>query len=177
MGFLMSRRSFMHSRKGRGRPQTNKRNFFNEHSWLLLWKIARQVEDKEVSAEDLLAAGWLRVTRYADKDTLKFSARNIVREMYREKTALQQRPASVFLPPCDSFSYNPKDVLEEKDEFDYLLTGLDARSQRILRLKFINDLDYKEISGLVGVCSERIHQIIKDSLKRIRRRIVERNKE
>lgn len=77
-----------------------------------------------------------------------------------------------FLEWDDSLSQSTEmdPILESKDESAALLDELKPREQEILKLRYLDELEYEEIASRLNETTSNIRQIVSRSLKFLRRR-------
>ncbi len=61
--------------------------------------------------------------------------------------------------------------VEGENDFDSLTSGLAPQARKVLYLYYAKDLTIKEVAKEIGLSATRIHQIIQESLERLRNRL------
>ena len=84
------------------------------------------------------------------------------------------RPLPDSTDPPDVAAADPHDQLEQTDETRRILaalSGLPAAQQETLRLRFQEELSYKQISAVTGHSVSHVGVLIHDGIRTIRRRL------
>ena len=104
------------------------------------------------------------VLKYAQKEILKRQ-----REMSLEliKTDISDNTSLSF-----SFGNNIEELFEDS-KLAGIISELPAQKKRILKLKYVDNYNSKEIAQIVGKSDSRIRNIINDTLKEIRKKYEE----
>ena len=84
----------------------------------------------------------------------------------------RNREIKDFLEWDDSLSQSTSSppILEEREESQALLNELKPREQEVLRLRYLDELEYDEIAEKLQESASNIRQIVSRSLKLLRRR-------
>ncbi len=83
----------------------------------------------------------------------------------------EEAPASEWIGEEDS-GY---ELVEGKAALEAALPGLDERERTVLRLRFVEDLTQSQIAERIGFSQMHVSRILRDTLRRIREQIEERD--
>ena len=67
------------------------------------------------------------------------------------------------------------ELVEGKAALEAALPGLDERERTVLRLRFVDDLTQSQIAERIGFSQMHVSRILRDTLRRIREEIEERD--
>jgi RNA polymerase sigma-B factor len=59
-------------------------------------------------------------------------------------------------------------AVDERDELDAALAGLDDRERQVLRLRYMDELSQPEIAERIGVSQSYVSRLLRTSLARLR---------
>lgn len=112
---------------------------------------------------------------------IKKTIKNTVIKYAQKEIVKRQREMSLELIKTDisdntslSFSFgNNIEELFEDSKLAGIISELPEQKKRILKLKYVDNYNSKEIAQIVGKSDSRIRNIINDSLKEIRKKYEE----
>ena len=124
-------------------------------------------------ADDVLQIVFLQVFRKKHLYDPKYKGLAWIYVITRsELKDYRNREIKDFLEWDDSLSQSTEmdPILESKDESAVLLDELKPREQEILKLRYLDELEYEEIASRLNESTSNIRQIVSRSLKFLRRR-------
>ncbi|MGE9746001.1 RNA polymerase sigma factor [Bdellovibrio bacteriovorus] len=136
---------------------------------VLSYALKRRLSQER--AEDLLQIVFLQIYRKKHLYDPKHSALAWIYVITRsELKDYRNREIKDFLEWDDSLSQTSESspILEQKDEAEALLQDLKPREQEILRLRYLDEMEYNEIAALLQESESNIRQIVSRSLKFLR---------
>jgi RNA polymerase sigma-70 factor (ECF subfamily) len=139
------------------------------------WRITGDLE----SARDVVQETFLRLCRQdldAIDDHLPAWLFRVCRNRALDvrKKERPMRPLPDTADPPDAAAADPHEQLERTDGTARILTalsGLPATQQEALRLRFQEELSYKQISAVTGHSVSHVGVLIHDGIRTIRRRL------
>ena len=146
----------------RGRPITNRANYFTGHHWRLLWKLANQITAQfpQFEAAELVNVGWLLMARrYESAVGISHYVKVVMYRHVRAEitwTSKQQPTNGMVLDKYTLQKMN--DDIDTRDELRGLLRDLTNREITI-SLKSASGWRNIEIAKELGFCPERIRQL------------------
>lgn len=124
-------------------------------------------------ADDLLQIVFLQVFRKKHLYDVKHSALAWIYVITRsELKDYRNREIKDFLEWDDSLSQSEPSppILEQKEESQVLLDNLKLREKEVLKMRYLDELEYEEIAEKLHESTSNIRQIVSRSLKLLRRR-------
>ncbi len=70
--------------------------------------------------------------------------------------------------PAQRAGVDPSLAVATKDETEVILASLPERTQRIFRAHFMDGLNFRELAPQFGIQSSRAHQIVTETIKKLR---------
>jgi RNA polymerase sigma factor (sigma-70 family) len=160
-----------------GRPERIRRATLDHQGRLIAfaWRITGDLE----SARDVVQDTFLRLCRQdldAIGDHLPAWLFRVCRNRALDvrKKERPMRPLPDTEDPPDFAAAGPHEQLEQTDGTRRILTalaGLPATQQEALRLRFQEELSYKQISAVTGHSVSHVGVLIHDGIRSIRRRL------
>jgi RNA polymerase sigma factor (sigma-70 family) len=160
-----------------GRPERIRRAIEAHQARLIAfaWRITGDLE----SARDVVQDTFLRLCRQ-DLDAIDDHlpawlfrvCRNRALDVRKKERPMRPLPDTV--DPPDIVGAGPHDQLEQTDGTRRILaalSGLPAAQQEALRLRFQEELSYKQISAVTGHSVSHVGVLIHDGIRNIRRRL------
>ncbi len=99
--------------------------------------------------------------------------RNRALDLIRKESRITEIDFMDELPSPDPSPMRPLEQAEEKEELLQMLSRLSPQQQEVVRLKFLSDLSYQEISEITGMTPNLIGVLIHNGLRNLRNRILE----
>lgn len=159
---------------------------------LSLHKWAHHFENEKYEHWELINAVWemgrvqkLHINLASMR--IKFDMIEYMRKEENFKRRKKDEANGVFVPKTASLNFLIAEDVEfietiegyrdtykfhTEDYFDWIIKGFDRREKLVIKLYFIGGFTLAEIGKVVGVTDSRIYQVLINSLKRIRVRLV-----
>lgn len=103
---------------------------------------------------------------------LKYAQQEILRRQREMSLELIKTDISDNTPLSFSFGNNIEELFEDS-KLAGIISELPEQKKRILKLKYVDNYNSKEIAQIVGKSDSRIRNIINDTLKEIRKKYEE----
>lgn len=113
----------------------------------------RKLNPGNYEAEDLIHQLFLNISKDKITNIHKISsymfraARNLITDILRSKNKYQ----TAKLPENKAIEETPQNIIEEKIEFEKIISSLKEDEKKIIRMKIIDNLTFKEISESLGM--------------------------
>lgn len=103
---------------------------------------------------------------------IKYAQKEIVKRQREMSLELIKTDISDNTPLSFSFGNNIEELFEDS-KLAGIISELPEQKKRILKLKYVDNYNSKEIAQIVGKSDSRIRNIINDTLKEIRKKYEE----
>ena len=136
------------------------------------------------SREDLISAGNAQLAIFIDggnldklnEGTVKMRLRGAMIDELRKfshysrhtKTSPMMVDEEIVV---DSISFSTEGVLPSGIDFNDFISKLTKQEQRVLKMHYLQSIDFVMIAKELGVSGPRIHQVHNDALKKLRRKM------